>query len=276
MLNFAVKKACKKHPEWVDLLDKVALERKPIVQQAMVCLAFRLAGPDLSFGPHPLIVSRWILGEHPTKLAEGYLNKREASAWIRQSRYRNPLDWQWAQMGLVDVRRPDSVEVTQWALRALACPERNAALRRDRAGMAGEGAYLKRLDELTPADLVAESVETVFSAATTRRMREMWSGDPILCETPRWAESLPSGVSVLTMAEELICEGMEMRHCVGDYCGRVSNGECHILSIRVGDERSTAEVSPRGEIRQHVGSRNSSPSAACIKLLNQALKLIVW
>lgn len=276
VMNKAVEDAVEQNPEWAELLARVSDERRFVVEQAIVCKEHRLAGPALTNGPHPMLVARWVLGEHPTELADGVLTRAEASAWIRQSKHPKPLDWLWATKGDSEVRRPNELEVIRWVIKALNNPERAEALRRDRTGLDGEGAFIKRLDELDPEDLVADSIRAVFVASSNRRVKQMWDGDPILRDPPTWAGNLPDGVKVLTTAPDLVREGSEMRHCVGDYCHKVADRECHIFSVTIGSSRSTAEFSNSGQLLQHVGPRNESPAAACVRLLDRVAKTIPW
>lgn len=129
-----------------------------------------------------------------------------------------------------------------------------------------------------------ESVTQLFDRARSRREKEeiekhMSEGPdvPLGNVPPWWPERVidslrDSGVTVkqLVTPRQLVDEGREMDHCVGDYLKAVRKGSSYIASISGPDGiRSTVEFRCDGSIRQHSGIGNSSPDTILLKAVTE-------
>ena len=232
--------------------EKASPDRCDAIDDALIYMAHYIAGPYLSGYPTPEVGARIILGATPASLAPG-LTKREARAWASQSEHETPVAWLIAQTG--EDFRADDMAVARWVARALASKKRRGAMLK----------HIRRTDELTPADLV-KSISETFRRAEIRQALNQWDGPNELIKHEPWHDDLPDGVRVLRTALELFYEGAQQHHCIGDYAERVYAGRCLVVSVRAGDDRSTAEVVD-GRVMQHLGAFNLDPPAACVALL---------
>ena len=243
------------------------------LRQAQIGLTTGIYGPALPWpAPTPEVAAQIVLGAKPRDLAPG-LTRAEAHRWATQDAIEDPRDWLWSQVvaeykEVSCASAPKDMAVLRWARKILADPQRRkSAKRRDVAIMGDdtEGSVWDRLDEITAADLRASPWETI-AAASARQAREMWDGPDDLA--PPLEAELPNGVENIRTFSRLFREGAEMRHCVASYAHRIHSGECLIMSLRHGNDRSTA-MFVNGRAREHRAKRNESPSEACEELARQ-------
>lgn len=232
------------------------------MDEALVYLQHKVAGPSLKKYPSPRIGSLFLLGRKLEHLAPE-LTKKERLAWIGQSKFENVEDWYRASVVSKHGLEGDAyvhhggVEVWRWVDAALSDAKRRPALLRDNR--------MHRIDELTPQDLV-KSVSDTFHNAEERAAKNAWDGPDELIKPKPWHATLPEGLKVLTTVVELFREGRECSHCVASYARSVYSGECLIVQVKAGNSRSTAEIrGPR--VHQHRGPRNSDPAPECKALL---------
>jgi hypothetical protein len=69
---------------------------------------------------------------------------------------------------------------------------------------------------------------------------------------------LSYAVKELTAKNELLHEGIAMKHCVGGYSTSVKNKQSRIFHIAIAGHHTTLEISNKG-IQQHFGPNNSKP-----------------
>lgn len=235
------------------------------------------------------------LGKKPQDFFRS-LTRREAHQCLRDG-YEDPRKWI-VDRALVDVAKgfprlpgvyPISMAVARWIAACVRDPERRAALLRPRSTRGvgvGErigGTFLDRVDELHTADLVhgtATSVTLAFERARERarerRKRDAARRHTPLTKTPEWWQPIRCARLLLTPAE-LVTEGREMSHCVGNYSDEVRKGRCLIVAIRIdtrsGTYRSTVEIHPkRGSVRQHKAKCNGQPHPLCVRALQVCLR----
>jgi hypothetical protein len=115
------------------------------------------------------------------------------------------------------------------------------------------------LDEVWDPDLVngvKTSPERVFRAVLARKDEAALArvaSENVPFPAMPWT-TIP-GVEQITTARELVAEGGRMCHCVGGYADACRSGRCFILRL----PKSTAEISPGGEVYQHRGYQNAAP-----------------
>jgi len=241
-------------PEWARAW-RSANGNRDRLRDALVFMAYRLAGPSLHYGPSHNVVARWILGERPEQIAPG-LTKREAAQWITQSVDCNPIAWLWRTCSAVpdNCAAPHTMAVCRWAIAALRDPKRRSAIR----------AHIHELDEVLDEDLIAGglSIPRVFARAARRASG--WDGVEELMPLQSWESRLPGGVTLLRTASQIASEGAAMCHCVAKsstYFNRIQQGTSWIFSID-SDGRSTVEIAcVNRAVLQHRGIRNSDPPA---------------
>jgi hypothetical protein len=249
------------------------LERRELIDDAIMWVKYGIAGPNLHQYATCDAGARFILGESPASIARG-LTAREAHYWIH-SNYADPLDW------IVKTRldhpgnsQPKSISVARWTIGVMADPPRRDAALRNRQGWGGaaiEGRVVDRLDEILPCDLHRSPWRTI-EAAVERQVREEWDEDNELSPEKPWHKRLPTGVVVLRHYDKLRAEGVKMRHCVSSYAKDIASEALTIVSIRVGDKRSTAEIGKDGRIGQHVGYANTAPPLECVSVANEIVR----
>ncbi len=240
------------------------------LRQAKIGLITGVYGPALPWpAPTPEVAAKIVLGAKPRDLAPG-LTRAEAHQWATQDNIADPIAWLWAHVAseyeeVANVSAPTDMAVVRWAAKILGDPNRRkSAMRRDVAIMGDdtEGSVWDRLDEVTPTDLHSSPWETI-AAASARQAREMWDGPDELA--PPLDVVLPEGAENINTFSRLFREGAEMRHCVASYASRVASGECLIMSLRAGNDRSTA-MFVDGTVREHKARRNEQPTEACREL----------
>lgn len=119
-----------------------------------------------------------------------------------------------------------------------------------------------------------ESVTKVFDRARKRHEREDLERcmgedlDAVIGRIPSWwpndtIEDLRGKgfiIKQLVTPRQLLFEGRDMRHCVGEYCKNVRSGESYIVSMSSPEGiRSTVEFDCDGSIEQHKGYGDSRP-----------------
>lgn len=239
------------------------------------------------------IAVRLLFGERPTDIAT-FLTRKEAHEWLCSPEH-EPQEWLRLQVakrlpaiepfdnGFAHITaRCRSTKILRW-LDNVFQSGRQTALFKTRtvhgpAGMTREFCFAQIIDEIQDEDITEgphTSVHKAFERAeqrlaeTHRRTWDDKSPDP-LTEIPQWAYNLPKGVRVLNTARDLYTEGAEMAHCVAGYTSAVSKRQCVILSIRVGDSWSTAEVSYDGSrVFQHLSRHDAPAPAECSELLGK-------
>lgn len=180
-----------------------------------------------------------------------------------------------------------SVAVARWLVECDKDPSQREALHRERivrvAGQELRGSVLSHAEEIAIIDLCGSVVGTLRNAMR-RRERENAAAakakawDPNnLAPAPDWFEfpALRSSERVerLNSVAQLGVEAALMDHCVDRYASRVASGSCLILSLRVDDDRSTAEVLTGPIVEtQHKGKSNSEPPIDCVLLLDRCLE----
>lgn len=252
--------------------ERAKRARRDAIDDALIFIAHRIAGPTLDSYPTVEVGARYVLGASLAELAPE-LTRREAAAWMRQTEHVTPAAWLVAQVAARhDVALADStpVAVARWVDGVMESTDRRAAIMRRRTARLGEveveGRLIDRIDELLPGDL-CPSVQDTFAAATQRLARAAWDGPDELIDEEPWHRRLPAGVTVLRTATDLWEEGAECRHCVGVYAQRVYDRECIIVRVIAPDgTRSTAEVID-GRVTQHRAPANREPSPACRALV---------
>lgn len=220
----------------------------------------------------PLEVARRLcLGESPVQLSGGALTRREAHLWCEDGA---PEVVRWLQereVGRLTLPPLRSVAVVRW-LAAVHDRDAWGQLERPRVayGPGGERVEwrpLDRLDEIQDEDLVEgprTAVRTAFDRAA-QRQGEAWAEKAR--QDHRVLSSLPPGwrpyrriMRPLLTPAALEAEGRELSHCVGGYQSAVARGQSVILSLIVRGERSTAELTRDGQVLQHRGPHNGTPS----------------
>ena len=262
--------------------DGAPRERQKTMAQAIVFQRKHLAGPEVMKGPTPELTAKLILGARLADLNLG-LTKAEGGQFITQNKHDTPIKWLWDQVSqkhqeLDGLRVPNSMDVVRWVNKMMSSPPRKQAMLRDRQSVFGgyriEGRVIDRIDEIKSVDLCGSPWRTIENAVV-RAIEEEWSGEDELVKPEPWYKVLPEGVRVLNHYSLLRQEGMDMSHCVASYAEQVHRGDCVILSVKVGDERSTAEIK-EGRCVQHVGIRNGSPPAACVKVVDALVDASPW
>lgn len=238
-------------------------------------------------------------GVPPRELArqadpDSELTAAEAHRWLSDAPQMSPLRWLSRELfrklnvaGKVPFAMR-SWAVARWAQRVVSSrPEREALLRRRQlmgpGGQVISVRFVDRLDEIQEVDLVEgirTGVQRAYERAAARvgadRLEELAKDHRVLARIPaHWPRRLGARVRVLVTAAELVAEGREMQHCVGGYAHAVESGRSMIVSIRAGGHRSTAEITPAGEVLQHHGRCNTRPSAVCDAVLRSLLRRII-
>lgn len=268
------------------------------LQDRYLKLAYNIGKEDFPY-PNANIELRAkvALGYSPVELARGYLTKREAHEWLSSVLCQDhPATWfAYEKLDLPEDFLPHTlsyigVEVFRWFVGAWKDKKRKNALLRDRVqlgpgGHAIHGAYIDRLDELEPEDLV-KSVDRTFQNAMERIAKEMNEGyEPgdLLLEVPPWWPAGPHA-TLLQTPRMLFEEGRAMEHCAGQYTGRVAQGESIVVAIHPTNRqgvvlcRATLELDPQdGGIRQLFGAGNTSPGQECRVIAeNLSLRFQEW
>jgi hypothetical protein len=222
------------------------------------------------------------LGRSPVELAaeagpDARLTRREAHEWALAGAPAEVLSWWCGRTLPLDCPRVRSWPVARW-LADVARRGHWELLTHERtfegpAGERGHARYLDKVDELDAQDLVAGTrtgVEPAFRRAAGR------FGEAAMArarEEHRTLAPLPPGWRLFRAARhldtpaKLAREGDELRHCVGGYSPYVADGRSVILGLDVCGHRSTVELSPSGEVRQHRGPRNAEPHPLCRRAL---------
>jgi len=223
------------------------------------------------------IAARIALGESPAQISDGVLTRREAHQWLSESAYTPAIQWLTRALPGAPVVR--SALVARWLLDV---HRRGGwgALTRTRvahgpAGQTLEYTFVDRIDEIQDTDLARghrTSVTAAFESAA-QRAGESWAEQArrdhrVLASVPRGWRLYPCMRALVTPAQ-LEREGREMGHCVGGYAYAVEQGQSIILSLSVAGHRSTAEISPAGQVMQHYGEGNSTPHRLCQIVLNR-------
>ena len=223
-------------------------------------------------------------GQSPMQLARAAdpqceFARSEAHRWLTEAPAAAPLAWLASSLGAPGLR---SWLVAAWLRRVLGHPAEREALRRERefrgpAGQTVRVRFADRLDEIQDEDLdrgPATGVQRAFERAAARYGEAHLAGLAkdfrVLSAPPEWR--LGTRVRCLTTPAALVAEGREMRHCVGGYASAVERGQCVILAIATRGHRSTVEISPAGQIRQHKGPSDGHPHPACAAALRSFLR----
>lgn len=154
---------------------------------------------------------------------------------------------------------------------------RQRRVRHPETGALLQFTLISRVDEICEAHLprgARTPVEEAFRlAARERAALANWSSDwRVISTAPQDWPPMPEGISLLATPAALVAEGEEMDHCVGTYVPEVERGATWIISIRVGEARSTAQLDAQRSVVQHYGPRNSVPDEACHALLSAWLE----
>ena len=84
-------------------------------------------------------------------------------------------------------------------------------------------------------------------------------------QTPTARPPIPlpaiDGIRFLVTADEVVEEGLRMRHCIGTYARDAVRGRCFLFHVAHGGEHASIEVDARGRIRQVAGPHNSANGA---------------
>lgn len=217
--------------------------------------------------------ARVLLGQTPKEISGG-LSRREAHQWLGRSPFISASEYLLAPLLVDEVPPQVSMPVARWLADVLRDPARREALMAWRSiegpyGETVEGAFWDRVEELRATDL-RPSVTSTFERAAKRRWKVVERRlaklrDPLRAPPDWW---LPTRCArVLLSPAELIVEGKQMAHCVGQYVPSVAEGKCVILALHVCGHRSTVELSPCGEVRQHRGPANAKPHDLCVRAL---------
>ena len=245
------------------------------IRQAYIGLRSGVFGPLLPHpAPKPEIAAYLVLGRKPKELAP-QLTRREANEWVRQNVHATPEEWLWTRMRaeyieLRDAKCPGTMEVIRWCAKVLDNPATRASSIREDIVLMGddtEGSVWDRIDEVQPCDLCRSPWGTIANASS-RQIREMWSGPDELQKYEPWMDSLPEGAELIRHFSRLFQEGKEMRHCVASYAQDIAYGHSMIFSLRTNRGRSTAEYR-NGQLIQHKAARNEQPTQSCIDLANE-------
>lgn len=229
-------------------------------------------------GRIPLRLARRIaLGERPVRLSGGLLTAAEAHRWLMAGAPR-PIAWWLA--GQLGVPSHPSVAVVRWLAWLKANPERWAAALAERTlyieGELRRYSLLDLLPLISEQDLASGPGRGVQAVLDRLAARLQWEQLAVLSKdtqplapAPEWAGRLPRGVRLLRSNAELVQEGLEMYHCVGDgaYAKRIARGEIFVLSVRSWHGRSTVTLSPDLEILEMTGPANGEPPPRHIQLI---------
>lgn len=267
-----------------ELLESCPPDKRPNVVHALAALHPEYPWPGIPLtsaypnAPYSY-QARIILGESPAK-ATG-LTASEAHRYLS-----DPISHKWtpAQWLVAEHKYdclPRDVAVARWVIAAMADPPRRKALLRERVergpgGATIRGAYWTRIDELTAKDL-RPSIDSTFRAAAERLWkateRLLARDHEPLCAVPMWWRTYHRA-RLLTRASELIIEGREMGHCVGQYALCVKQGLSVIVAMNVSGYRSTVEFSHKGDLLLHKGPHNEKPHALCERALRVLISRI--
>jgi len=226
--------------------------------------------PDIE----PETALRLVRGDTPVEIAQGELTRAEAHRWMLDGARQTPTEWLCARHSLPTVR---SMPVARWLLSVRRRGQWSVLIReRSVHGPGGQtllGRYIDRVDEIQDEDLdrgASTGVERAYEHAVQRsgsQWLERARGDlRILAPLPTgWR--FPMRVQPIRTPAALVREGEEMDHCVGGYARAVERGQSIVVSIRAFGHRSTAELSPSGQVLQHHGPRNEAPHPVCEAVL---------
>ncbi|RPH40632.1 MAG: hypothetical protein EHM87_21700 [Burkholderiales bacterium] len=225
--------------------------------------------------------ARLALGDTPVQLSMGILTKKEAHEWLRDG-WQDPLSWLVAKLAMPGVPRLRSVSIVRW-LHEVQRRGAWAQLTKARTvhgpgGVVAEVRYIDRIDEIQDEDLVRWAktlVEEAFAHAAERLgaawQERMFHDHTPLAQPPKW-KLYQNSMRVLNTPAELAAEGRDLQHCVGGYEYAVRSGQSVILGINVRGNRSTAELTPEGQVRQHRGLQNRDPHPWCQAVLDRFQK----
>ena len=243
------------------------------------------------------IAARIVRGEAPEQIAEGRLTRREAHQWLTEGAPRNVQ--QWLLTKLMDELRsePEGEElpplrdprVAKWLLDVrrrghwpvLTHTRRAPIPRARRPGTPRQYFhfhFMDRIQDVFSEDLVrgiSTTPEQVFEHAAERegrmRMARYAQDYRPLAPMPRgWR--LYRSMHHLATGAALVAEGEEMAHCVATYIPGIERRESVIFGIKAGGGRSTAELSPEGQVVQHYGPGNLPPSVYCKRVLGMFVR----
>lgn len=142
--------------------------------------------------------------------------------------------------------------------------------------------YGPRLDEIKEEDLTQgekTGVDEAFKNSEIRQENE-WLKTNKNQEFPKRNLKETRFVKVLKTPLELFREGRDMGHCVKSYVQKCVGSNTVILSVKPHDdcspeERSTVELVNNGKwvVEQHRSRFNKEPTAKCVELLDEFLKV---
>lgn len=226
-----------------------------------------------------------LIGMKPTDIAGEGVTKKEAHDWLTENGGQDTFI-EWLQATQVpEVERPQrSLNVVRWLIRQKERGQLNKLFAKrilhGPAGQEREYTFDDILDEIQDEDLIRgpnTRIEDAFQHAAERMGEghmELLSRDfKVIAKPPPWLHSrYKKSVTPLITPAALVQEGQELEHCVGGYVQAVQKGQSVILALRVGDQRSTAEVSPDArQVYQHRGPRNAEPAPVLQRLLKKVL-----
>ena len=227
-------------------------------------------------------------GISPVEISKGKLTRIEAHQWLKEGGDNSPKEWLSKTISAKTNTEfhHRSIKVLRWMSYLSDNKDRWNAITRIRTmqrpgGIVQQFRGIDVLDEICDDDIHTgkDSVELVLRRASERLgeayLTEAAKDHRILCPMPSWANKLGKYCKVLRTPAELVNEGKTLGHCVGGYASAVESGQCWILSIKTPNgERSTVELSPQLQIRQHRGKNNSYCSMRHTKLLHAILNRV--
>lgn len=249
--------------------------------------------PALSLGAwlcpaYPYISEEWarrlVLGETPMDLSEGILARKEAHEWLQICPGRSPM--QFLERGLPPDCPPlRTMALVRWVLRIMKKGQWPQMCLQRRVWDQEEHRFvlesrLQKLDEIEDADLIRgpeTPLSLAFSTAKERMDRQRREAaeaeNRILAPTPsRVARALYPCMRVLNSSALLVQEHREQNICTDTYVQKVEQGDSLVVSIRVGDHRSTLELSRDFRELQHKGYQNGIPPEMCRRVAERFMR----
>jgi len=298
----ALPKRCKSKErvdEWRDTLARAPKERFEIILKAIgvvepalehLCDSSANLADLLPQYPNisDKLRARLILGERPVDLAPG-LTRAEAHLWLIDGA-KEPA-YRWLVKGIPGAESVKSMPVARWLLACWNDPPRKQALLATREyrvfGTVVRGAYIRRIDEIEPADLqhgASSGVDSTFNRAVARLAKEkeaqISADTKPLAPVPHWWSATRARCArLLITGRDLAEEGKAMKHCVAFYHKYVKRGDVVIVALNVLGNRSTVEVNRKtAAILQHRGYANGDPPELCeraLKVLHRRWKAAI-
>lgn len=271
--------------------DMATLRRWLCPSYPTVCIEI---GARITRGESPVFIAAHATGhgaEPNTTYAlthdRAILTRAEAHGWLSDGAPFGTMGWYVSHyLAYLPVEQASALRswtVVRW-LRAVKARGQWSVLLAPRMDLANgveiHYTYLDRLDEIQDQDLTAGAatgVNRAFENCQQRKgaawLQQALRDHAVLAPLPAgWRPY--SSMTLLNTRALLAAEGRALEHCVGGYDGAVERKQSVIFGVRVGAHRSTIEFDLHGNIRQHHGSRNETPHALCVRVVERFARRI--